>query len=362
MISAFFNAVKLGFSGLTFLNAHDARSLYVNHTNLNKQLKIFLNWFIGPVLFVWLAFSIYKQVSGQQDLQASWQHILDTLVGGQWKWLLLVFVLMFVNWGLEARKWQLLMRGIEPIRFWRAYRAIFTGQSFALNTVNRVGEYLGRMVYLQEGNRLRSIALSVAGSFSQLIVTMLMGVLSLLYLRVAILDDTHHLQGLSVFWLDGLMYALSVGVTVCLILYYKLSLITKLVEKIPVVTRFSFFIDKLEDLHWKELTRILSLSLSRYMVFIVQYLIMLHVFEVDVRAIDGAAVIGVMFLVLAIVPTIALAELGLRGKVSLQLIGLLSVNQVGIIATAAGIWLINLVIPALAGSIFILGIRLFKKV
>lgn len=336
--------------------------MYTNHINLNKQLKIFLNWFIGPVLFVWLAFSIYKQISEQQDVQTSWQHIVDTVVGGQWKWLLLVFVLMFFNWGLEARKWQLLMQGIEHIGFWRSYRAIFTGQSFALNTVNRVGEYLGRMVYLQEGNRLRSIALSVAGSFSQLIVTMFMGLLSLLYLRVVILDDTHHLQGLSVFWLDGLMWGLTVGVTVCLVLYYKLSLITELMEKIPFVARYSFFIDKLEDLHWKELTRILSISLSRYLVFIVQYLIMLHVFEVDVRLLDGAAVIGVMFLVLAIIPTIALAELGLRGKVSLQVIGLLSANQVGIIATAAGIWLINLVIPALAGSIFILGIRLFKKV
>jgi hypothetical protein len=69
----------------------------------------------------------------------------------------------------------------------------------------------------------------------------------------------------------------------------------------------------------------------------------------------------VMLLVLAIVPTIALAELGFRGKLSLSLFGLYSTNTLGIVATAAGIWIINLMIPAVAGAIFILGVRLFRN-
>jgi hypothetical protein len=68
-----------------------------------------------------------------------------------------------------------------------------------------------------------------------------------------------------------------------------------------------------------------------------------------------------MLLVLAIVPTIALAELGFRGKLSLALFGLYSTNTLGIVATAAGIWIINLIIPAVAGTIFIVGIRLFRN-
>jgi hypothetical protein len=43
------------------------------------------------------------------------------------------------------------------------------------------------------------------------------------------------------------------------------------------------------------------------------------------------------------------------------LFGLLSANTIGILATAAGIWIINLVIPAIAGSLLILGIRLFRN-
>ena len=68
-----------------------------------------------------------------------------------------------------------------------------------------------------------------------------------------------------------------------------------------------------------------------------------------------------MFLALAIVPTIALAELGIRGKLSIYLFGLFSTNTLGIILTASTIWLINLIVPALAGSLFMVGIKLFKK-
>jgi len=56
-----------------------------------------------------------------------------------------------------------------------------------------------------------------------------------------------------------------------------------------------------------------------------------------------------------------LTELGLRWEASIQVVQLFSVNTVGIFATSFGIWLINLVIPALAGSLLILGIKLFKK-
>ncbi len=69
----------------------------------------------------------------------------------------------------------------------------------------------------------------------------------------------------------------------------------------------------------------------------------------------------VLFLVLAIVPTIPIADLGIRGEVCIQLFGLLSSNTAGIAFTAATIWIVNLIIPALAGSLFILGIKLFRN-
>ncbi|MFX6258723.1 hypothetical protein ABTF80_21960, partial [Acinetobacter baumannii] len=72
---------------------------------------------------------------------------------------------------------------IQPVSFGKAYKAIFAGQAFAFNTVNSVGEFLGRMFYLDDGNRLRSISLTMVGSLSQLIVTFIMGIAGLVYMR-----------------------------------------------------------------------------------------------------------------------------------------------------------------------------------
>ena len=43
------------------------------------------------------------------------------------------------------------------------------------------------------------------------------------------------------------------------------------------------------------------------------------------------------------------------------LIGMLSTNTAGIVFTATAIWFINRVFPALAGSLFMLGIKIFKR-
>ena len=66
------------------------------------------------------------------------------------------------------------------------------------------------------------------------------------------------------------------------------------------------------------------------------------------------------FFVLAIVPSFALADLGIRGKFSTELFNLYSSNTIGIIGTTFGIWFINLFVPALVGSLLILGTKIFK--
>jgi uncharacterized membrane protein YbhN (UPF0104 family) len=328
---------------------------------LSRKLKIFLNYFVGPALFVWLSFSIYRQVKQQGDVQVSWHLIRDAFLGSSnWK-IIVVVILMFINWGIEAKKWQILVSRVEKISFWSAYRAIFAGQAFALNTINRAGDFVGRILYLHEGNRLRAVALSLVGSMSQILVTFFVGLISITGLRLTILNQLKGFEGLNGFWLDALVITLFIGVFVFSIFYFNVALFIRLIEKIPFIARFRYFIEKLEALHWRELTRILFLSAARYVVFIVQYVLLLQVFGVEAGIMSLAMMVSVLFLVLAMVPSIALAELGFRGKVSLQLFGLLSTNHIGIIAAAAGIWIINLIIPAIAGSILILGVRLFQN-
>src|SRR5215208_4195931 len=141
----------------------------------NKNIKIFINYFLGPLLFAWLAFSIYRQITNQTQLEESWLHIRQSLQSYKILYLVLALCLVPLNWGLEAWKWKLSVHDVYPISFLQAFKAVLSGVSFSVTTPNRIGEYVGRIIYLPEGNRLKTISVTVVGSFAQLLVTILMG-------------------------------------------------------------------------------------------------------------------------------------------------------------------------------------------
>lgn len=328
----------------------------------NKNIKIFLNYFLGPVLFVWLSVSLYHQVRNQPDLGSTLQKIkLGFYSDTGWKvWA--VLVLMVFNWGIEARKWQALLQPVQLISWWRAFKATLAGVTFAINTPNRIGEYGGRVWFVLPEHRLKAVSLTVAGSFSQLIITLIFGSGGLIYLlnvpgtaTIALKDPSY------VFWIRVLMYV-TVAITVLMtVLYFRLNWLVKWIERMPGISRFVQHIVVLEELGVTVLLRVFGLSLMRYAVFVIQYILMLQVMQVEIRFDLAWWLVCVLLLILAIVPTIALAEIGLRGQVSKILFGMFSANTVGIVWAAVGIWFINLFVPALAGSLLILGIKIFKS-
>jgi len=339
----------------------ESRSLCLKKCQLSRKFKIFLNYVLGPVLFLWLAYSIYQQVQHHKDLDQSWDFIKYTLIKKGWIIFILVFLLMILNWGLEAKKWQLLAGKVQAISYWSAYRAILSGQAFALNTINRSGDFLGRILYLQEGNRLRAVGLSLIGSMSQILVTFSFGLLSLTILRFTLLDNQAILPGLSAFWLDALLIGLIPGILLFCLLYFNVALFIQWMERIPIIRKYKFYLEKMETMHYKDLTKILLLSMLRYVVFVVQYVLLLKIFGVDASWQVLICLVSVLFMLMAMIPTIALAELGIRGKLSLELFGLVATQQLSILAASAGIWVVNLIIPAIVGTIMILGLRLFKQ-
>lgn len=329
---------------------------------LNKRLKIFINYFLGPVLFIGLSISIYRNVANQQNWHKSLSQIKESFYDGQaWKGVL-VIVLMFFNWSFEALKWRVLLHHIQQISFLTAFKAVLSGLSvsLAMNTPNGIGEYVGRILYVKEGNRLRAITLTFVGSISQLIITMVLGTIGLFLLRNNFYNATNTTLPLSLLWINSIVYGVLALTVVLIVLYLKISWLIKLLEKIPFIKKYSFFIQKLEDFGWKELLKVLLISFLRYLVFIVQYLLLLQLFNVGIGLATSFWIITVMFLALAVVPTIALAELGIRGKISIFLFGIFSANTIGIVLTASTIWLINIVVPALAGSLFVLSIKFFR--
>lgn len=329
--------------------------------HLARQLKILLNYVLGPLLFIVLVYIIYKKVETQPDLPQKLEVLKNSFSSKNiWKIANLV-LLLCLNWSIEARKWQLLMRPVERVSFITAIKAILSGLALSLFLPNGFGEYPARALYMKEGNRLRSVALNVAGSMAQLIVTLVVGTASLIYLKTFAWATSEPLEGLSVLWLNGIISMIILGTLILLVTYFRLSWLTRLAEKIPFMQRYKYLIENVEAFHWKELTRILGLSFIRFIVFAIQYMVVLHLFEVKISAVNAFCTTSVLFLFLAILPTIPFADVGIRGQAGTQLFGLITPDAFGVIATIAVIWFVNLIIPSAAGSLFLLGVKLFKK-
>jgi uncharacterized membrane protein YbhN (UPF0104 family) len=273
--------------------------------------------------------------------------------------LVAVFFLMIINWGIEAFKWKIAVQRIQQVSYFTAYKAILSGTSFSVTTPNRVGEYLGRVLYMNEGNRLKAISLTIAGSMSQLLITLFMGLLGFIILRKPI-QNAHILSGI---WLQLMVYGVIFVLIILTVFYFRLSWIIRWIDHLPGVRKWAWLLKELESFNATLLLQILSLSALRFLVFLIQYDLLFRLFNVDVSWWQGLWAVSVSFLVMAIIPTIALfTDLGLRGQVSLKLIGLFSGNSLGIGLTSVSIWFINLIIPALAGSLLILSIkRIFKN-
>jgi Lysylphosphatidylglycerol synthase TM region len=332
-----------------------------SNTALKKTIKILFTWVIGPLLACWLFYSLYKQVKAQPDLPRAIELMRQAPVGPQaWKFWLVV-LLSFANWGIEARKWQVLLKVVQPMGFWRALRSVLCGVTVSLNTPNRMGEYGGRILYIDDGNRLKAVSLSIAGGIAQLIVTIVMGCGGLLYLLNQMHPETGSIFGLSTFWVKIMLYLSFCGAFLLLLFYFRMSWLIKLVEKLPYSHKFSHYISVLEDFNANILLKMLFLSAARYIVFVIQYIFMLQLMQVNASAWQSWWIVTVMFWMLAIVPTFAIADLPIRGQISKSLFSMVSSNALGILAVTFGIWFINLFIPAVAGSLLILGNKFFKQ-
>src|SRR5215469_10774152 len=202
--------------------------------NNNSRVKILLNYVLGPLLFIFLLYIIYAKIEGQPDLYEKIT-LLKNSFSKQNAWMLVfLFLLLLANWGIEARKWQLLMRPVERVSLLTSVKAILSGLALSLFLPNGFGEYPARALYMKEGNRLRSVALNVAGSMAQLIVTLVAGIISLIYLKAYVWDKTTDIKGFPVLWLNGIISMIIMGTALLILVYFRLSWITLLAEKIPV--------------------------------------------------------------------------------------------------------------------------------
>ena len=161
--------------------------------------------------------------------------------------------------------------------------------------------------------------------------------------------------------MDVLMY-LSIGITIILLLFYlRLGWLVRMAEKIPALQKAVNHIKVLDEFSDKQLGQVLFLSLLRYIDFVLQYVLVLKVMQVEIDLLLCFWLVTVFYLVMAIAPTFGFIELPVRVRASWEIFRLYSLNELGIGAAALGIWLINLVVPAIIGSLLILSVKIVKE-
>ena len=313
---------------------------------MNKNTKIWLKYIAGLAILMLLLWSIYVQVTKQLTgiSASSWTQT------GPAVYLILCICLMFVNILIESRKWYVLSNSVEELSYFRALCSYLAGMAFSIVTPNRIGDYPGRILYLGRSNTFRYVNVSILGAMSQLSAIFLFGLAGLTYYNIAFP---------TVIAKVALAVCLAGNIFVAVI-YWRFEAWLPAMEKIKWLKRFAIYGRLLNRVTIRKQITVLGMSVLRFGVFTAQYLFLLKWMNVNLPMAEGFCMAALFFWIMAVIPSIALAELGIRGNVSLYLFQHFSSNTVGILAATSGIWLLNLVLPSIVGSILIMRMKLFR--
>lgn len=307
-----------------------------------KGIINLVKWLVAIGALIFLYFEI-RNKAGAFELFANF----DIVLGKHWKLLVLVVLLVPLNWYIESMKWAHLYRKYGELGAWNAFKGVLMGVALGLFTPNGIGEYAGRMWAVKRSQREEVVAASIAGSMSQLAITITIGGACIVYFISDYLTAKNILIGQIV-----AIVTIIVGV----ITYYKLPVLAhKIIIRVPVLNRFMKFRHALESFTRGELTRAYVLSFFRYLVFSTQLGLLLFVIgDVDFTLYwSSLFLIPVYYYIQSFIPTIALGEIGVRGMILVYLFGEL-IGSPEIILVSFIIWVLNLIMPGLIGLFYLI--------
>jgi uncharacterized membrane protein YbhN (UPF0104 family) len=316
------------------------------------RVKNIINYTISIVAFVWMTILIVKQIKHQDKLQEALAFLMNSWTLQRKIYLSIVVVLMLLNWSIEAIKWKKLLQHIQQISFGRSLRSVFTGISVSLLTPNRIGEYAGRIIYLTDDNKLKGITANIVSSFAQFIAASVFGIAGCIFHLVCYQSD----------WYLPYILVGSIAVLIVLCtLYFKLDDVVNWLNKFTIMHKINNTMQIVKSYNRLLLLQLIALSALRYTVFAMQYYFLLQAFGIPIALIPALLSVFLIFWMMAIIPTIALAEIPVRTEISYRILQVFSTNTIGIMSASVLLWLINLMIPAIIGAVVLIGAKFSIK-
>lgn len=301
---------------------------------------------------------LYIKIIKNQDLTEMWTSVKLSFSSTRNVLLMvLAFVLMPVNMAFETMKWQKSIQPVEKIPFGRAFTAIFTGITAGMMFPNRTGDFLGRIFILEKGNRIKAAMLTFVGNIAQMLVTLSMGCVAwVLFCKGS-----------------GQLYAglLSLIIlTLGCLLYFNIHILRHLQRLIPKRwrPRAEKYMETFSSYSKRDLAIILLLAIAKYVVYSLQFVLLIWAFEVPLDYFEAMVPIMMTYLLMTVIPFITVTEIAVRGSVCIFVfekwlmgMGISTSFTMMVFSASTMLWLYNLAIPAVIGLFFIRKLKFIRS-
>lgn len=251
--------------------------------------------------------------------------------------ILLMLLLSFGNRFTEILKWKNLVSSFRKISVGQSAKQVLSAMTVSSITPGGVGEYGAKALYYEKEKAKDIVLLNVVCNGAQLLMTVFFGIFGLLYFNAAI----GVMKPETVLWTFGGFAILSISLFFMKRFSVKGYSIQKFVKKISAIPG---------QIHRKNLL----LALVRYCFFSVQYFLLFRIFGVDIDSLLLISVIVSIYFLASAVPTFQFFDFAIKGGVAVYFFGILGISQWIPFWVTTIMWLLNVVIPVVIGSYFVL--------
>lgn len=245
-----------------------------------------------------------------------------------------ILLLSILNRYFEILKWQNLAKVIYPISLGEATKQVLAALTAGIFTPNGVGEYAGKALYFQKSETKKVVFLNLICNGIQMILTVVFGTIGLLILGywkwvLAII-------GISIFFFLFSFFLKKIKI--------KGYSIEKLLYKINEIPK---------PIHQKNIL----LGICRYLVFSHQYYFLFLAFDVDLPYFTLIATIATVYFLASSLPTFQFLDFAVKGSVAIYFFEILGVNEWIVVFISTLMWFLNVVLPVIFGSYYVLNFK-----
>jgi len=251
-----------------------------------------------------------------------------------------LLLLSVLNRFFEILKWKNLVSVIHKISKAEATKQVLSALSAGLFTPNGVGEYAGKAMFFKKSETKKVLFLNLICNGIQMVLTVFLGVFGLLYFNA----QYNVITTKTVIILFGVLILIFGSLFLVKKLTIKGYSIEKLIHKINEIPK---------SIHQKNI----FLAVCRYFVFSHQYYFLFLAFDVDLPYLTLMAAITAVYFLASSLPTFQFLDFAVKGGVSIYIFGILGVNEWIVIFITTLMWFLNVVIPIIIGSYYVLNFK-----